>query len=88
MKTINELNARIDNTLYFPHNLPIYEYILMPNVGSDDFELFRNRYIQNNGKNLNEFKTKLEPSPIYAVFKNDKKHLPFLFEPKNEIKPL
>ena len=88
MKTINELNAGIDDTVYFPHNLPIYEYILMPNCGSTDFQNFRKKYIQNNGKNLDEFTEKLESLSIYAVFKNENNNPSFLFKPKNEIKPL
>lgn len=86
MKTVNELNASIDITLYSPYGLPIYEYILMPNIGSHDFENFREKYIQNNRKTLDGFKDKLESHPIYAVFKNENNNPPFLFEPINEIK--
>lgn len=60
----------------------------MPNFGSIDFENFRNNYLQNHGKNLDEFKDKLEPFIIYAVFKNENNNPPFLFEPINVIKPL
>ncbi len=86
MTTLNELNTNIDNTLYLPHSLPVYEYILMPNFESTDFDNFRKMYIQNNGKKLEEFKDKLKPIPIYAVFKNENNNPPFLFEPINEIK--
>jgi hypothetical protein len=85
MTTLNELNTNIDNTLYLPHNLPIYEYILMPNFESTDFDNFRKMYIQNSGKKLEEFKDKLELNLIYAVFKNENNNPPFLFEPINEI---
>lgn len=88
MKNLNELNAGIDDTLYLPHNLLIYEYILMPNCVSTDFQNFRKKYIQNNGENLDEFIGKLESFPIYAVFKNENNNPYFLFEPINEIKPL
>jgi hypothetical protein len=50
MKTLAKLNESIDETLYEPYSLPVYEYILMPNFGSPDFENFRKMYIQNNGK--------------------------------------
>lgn len=88
MKKLDELNLKIDKTLYEPHFLPVYEYILMPNIGSDDLENFRKKYIQNYGKNLEEFKNKLEPFPIYAVFKNKNNNPLFLFEPENKIKPV
>jgi len=88
MNTLAELNASIDCTLFEPYNLPIYEYILMPQVGSEDFEKFRACYLQSNGKKLEEFKDKLEPIPIYAVFKNKNNNPLFLFEPTNEITPL
>lgn len=88
MKILAELNATIDGALFEPYNLPIYEYILMPNFGSPDFENFRKNYIQNKCNNLNEFKDKLESHPIYAVFKNENNNPPFLFKPINEIKPL
>ena len=85
MKTLAELNASIDGAIYLPNNLPLHEYILMPNIGSTDFENFREKYIQNNGKNLGLFEDKLESNPIYAVFKNENNNPPFLFEPINEI---
>ena len=88
MKKLVELNASIDDTLFLPHNLPIYEYILMPNFESTGFENYRKMYIQNNGKKLEEFKDKLETIPIYAVFKNENNNPLFLFEPTNDIKPL
>jgi hypothetical protein len=88
MKTLAELNSSIDGTIYLPYNLPIYEYILMPQVGSEDFDNFRISYIQSNVKNLNEFKDKLESHPIYAVFKNEENNPPFNFKPINEIKPV
>jgi hypothetical protein len=88
MKTINNLNKEIDDSLFLPHNLPIYEYILMPNFGSPDFENFRKMYIQNNGKNLEEFNNKLEPLTVYAVFKNENNNPSFLFELINSIKQI
>lgn len=88
MKTLVELNSSIDGTKYLPYNLPIYEYILMPQVGSEDFDNFWRRYIQSNGENLNDFDAKLSPNPIYAVFKNDNKPQAFLFKAINEIKPI
>jgi hypothetical protein len=88
MKTLNELNTNIDNTLYLPHNLPIYEYILMPNFESTDFENFRIMYIQNQGKGLEIFNDKLDSSKIFAVFKNENNNPLFLFEPTNEIKKI
>lgn len=88
METLAELNASIDGTLFEPYNLPIYEYILMPQVGSEDFDNFPTVYIQSNGENLDDFKDKLSPNPIYAVFKNEENNPLFLFEPINKIKPL
>jgi len=88
MKTLAELNASIDGTKYLPYNLPIYEYILMPQDGTSDFDTFWIRYIQTNGKNLDDFKDKLSPDPIYAVFKNENNNPLFLFEPINVIKPI
>lgn len=88
MKTLYELNEGINNTFYFPYNLPIYEYILMPQDGTADFDNFWIRYIQSNGKNLHDFEDKLSPNPIYAVFKNANKNPPFLFQPIGVIKPL
>ena len=88
MKTLAELNASIDGTKYLPYNSPIYEYILMPQDGTADFDNFWIKYIQSNGENLNDFDDKLSPNPIYAVFKNDNKHPAFLFKPINEIKPI
>lgn len=88
MITLKKLNESIDETLFEPHLLPVYEYILMPNISSNDFEKFRYMYIQNNGKNLEEFNNKLEPSPIYAVFKNKNNNPSFLFIPINEIEKI
>lgn len=88
MKILKELNRSIDGTLFEPYNLPIYEYILMPNNGSLDFENFRKMYIQNNGKNLEEFNNKLEPLTVYAVFKNENSNPSFLFKPINDIKKI
>lgn len=88
MKTLYELNASIDDTFYLPHNLQVYEYILMPQFGSEDFDNFWKRYIQSNGGNLNDFDDKLSPNPIYAIFKNENNIPTYLFEPINEIKPL
>jgi hypothetical protein len=88
MKTLAKLNESIDETLYEPYLLQVYEYILMPNIGSPDFENFRNMYIQNNGKNLEKFNNKLEPLPIYAVFKNENNIPSFLFEPINIIRQI
>lgn len=85
---INKLNTGIDKTLYFPYNLPVYEYILMPQDGAADFDKFRAMYIQSNGKNIDDFEDKLSPNPIYAVFKNENNNPPFLFQPINVIKPL
>lgn len=82
MITLEKLNESIDETLFEPHLLPVYEYILMPNIGSNDFENFRKMYIQNKGKNLEEFNNKLEPLTVYAVFKNDDNIPLYLFEPK------
>jgi hypothetical protein len=87
-KHINELNAGIDNTLYLPYNLPVYEYILMPQDGTADFDNFWKRYIQSKGENLDDFEDKLSPIPVYAVFKNENNNPAFLFEPINVIKPL
>lgn len=64
MITLKKLNESIDETLFEPHLLPVYEYVLMQNIGSNDFEKFRYMYIQNNGKNLEEFNDKLEPSNL------------------------
>lgn len=87
MITLEKLNISIDETLFEPYLLPVYEYILMPNIGSNDFENFRKMYIQNNGKNLEEFNNKLEPLTVYAVFKNKNNNPSYLFEPINSIKP-
>lgn len=86
IKYIKELNAGIDNTLFLPFSLPIYEYILMPQDGTADFYNFWIKYIQNNGEDLDDFEDKLSPIPIYAVFKNNNNNPPFLFKPINEIK--
>jgi hypothetical protein len=86
MITLDKLNAGIDNTLFLPFSLPIYEYILMPQDGTADFDNFWIRYIQSNGENLDDFEDKLSPIPIYAVFKNNNNNPPFLFKPINEIK--
>lgn len=45
-------------------------------------------YIQNNGKNLEEFNNKLEPLTVYAVFKNENNNPSFLFESINDIKKI
>ena len=88
MKTLAKLNESIGETLYEPYSLPVYEYILMPNFGSPNFENFRKMYIQNNGKILEEFNNKLEPLTVYAVFKNENNNPSFLFEPINSIKQI
>jgi hypothetical protein len=31
MRTLEKLNESIDETLFEPYSLPVYEYILMPN---------------------------------------------------------
>jgi D-alanine-D-alanine ligase-like ATP-grasp enzyme len=87
MKTLAELNESIDGTLYLPHCLPIYEYIMMPNIASQEFIDFKTKYIQNNGKKFKEFEDKLEPNIVYVVFKinNDMQHS-FHFYPINTIK--
>lgn len=88
MNTLKKLNKSIDETLYMPHYLPVYEYIQMPNIGSCFFKNFREKYIQNNGENLEEFNNKLEPLTVYAVFKNENNNPPFYFEPINGIKSI
>ena len=88
MRTLEKLNESIDETLFETYLLPVYEYILMPDFSSLEFEKFRNMYIQNNGKNLEEFNNKLEPSIIYAVFKNENNNPSFLFKPINSIKQM
>jgi len=87
MENLENLNKSIDDTLYLPYNLPIHEYILMPNSGSLDFGAFQTKYIQSHGENLDDFKDKLEPYPVYAVFKtNSQKIAPYYFKPVNELK--
>jgi hypothetical protein len=88
MRTLEKLNESIDETLFEPYSLPVYEYILMPNNGSLDFENYRKMYIQTNGENLEEFNNKLELLTVYAVFKNENNSPSFLFEPINEIKKI
>jgi len=88
MRTLEKLNESIDETLFEPYSLPVYEYILMPNIGSLDFENYRKMYIQTNGENLEEFNNKLELLTVYAVFKNENNSPSFLFEPINEIKKI
>lgn len=85
---IIELNKLKDDTLFLPHNLPVYEYIFMPNIDSDDFVMFRAKYIQNFGKNLEEFKNKINSEIIYAVFKIPNSEIRFKFYSIYELKEL
>lgn len=88
MKTLEDLNTSIDKTLYLPYNLPVYEYITMPNIGTDDFEMFRAKYIQNFGKNLAEFKDKMDSNIIYVVFEIPNSKIRFEFYTKCEFDKL
>lgn len=68
MKILAELNTSIDGTKYLPYNLLIYEYILMPQEGTADFDNFWIRFIQSNGKNLDDFEDELSPNPTLCRF--------------------
>ena len=68
MDKAEQLNRQKAGGLFLPHNLPIHEYIYMPNIGSEEFEKFRRHYIQNQGKDLEKYQDKLEPNIIYVVF--------------------
>ena len=88
MNTLKKLNKSIDDTIYMPHYLPVYEYIQMPNISSCFFENFREKYFKYHGENLEEFNEKLDCSTIYAVFKNKNNNPPFYFEPINGNKSI